>query len=65
MKAIHQAREGPPRDLVAHFQDRLEAFARLCDQHRDSVHEKPRALARAFLNDWEAIWIVLALPICR
>lgn len=30
--------------------------------HRDSAHEKPRALAREFLNDWEAIWIVVAPP---
>ena len=62
MKAIYQAREGPRRDLTAQFQDRLEGFARLCEQHRDSAHEKTRALAREFLNDWEAIWIVLAHP---
>ena len=62
MKAIYQAREGPPRDLIAQFQDRLDAFARLCEQHRDSTHEKTRALAREFLNDWEAIWIVVAHP---
>jgi hypothetical protein len=62
MKAIYQAREGPPQDLVAQFQDRLDAFARLCEQHRDSAHEKTRALAREFLNDWEAIWIVVAHP---
>lgn len=62
MKAIYQAREGPPRDLVAQFQDRLDAFARLCEQHRDSAHEKTGALAREFLNDWEAIWIVVAHP---
>ncbi len=37
MKAIYQTREGPPRDLVAQFQDRLDAFARLCEQHRDSA----------------------------
>ncbi|MFZ0257377.1 MAG: IS66 family transposase [Gammaproteobacteria bacterium] len=62
MKAIYQAREGPPQDLTAQFQDRLDAFARLCAQHRDSAHEKTRALAREFLNDWEAIWIVVAHP---
>jgi IS1 family transposase len=62
MKAIYQAREGPPRDLTAQFQHRLDAFARLCEQHRDSTHEKTRALAREFLNDWEAIWIVVAHP---
>lgn len=62
MKAIYQAREGPPRDLRAQFQDPLDAFAQLCEQHRDSAHEKTRALAREFLNDWEAIWIVVAHP---
>jgi hypothetical protein len=38
----------------------LDAFRRLCEPHRDSTHEKTRALARAFLNDWEAVWIVVA-----
>jgi hypothetical protein len=62
MAAIYQAREGPPVDLTPHFRDRLEAFRRLCEQHRDSRHEKTRALAREFLNDWEAVWIVVAHP---
>jgi len=62
MTAIYQAREGPPVDLTPRFRDRLDAFRRLCEQHRDSVHEKTRALAREFLNDWEAVWIVVAHP---
>ena len=62
MAAIYQAREGPPVDLTPHFRDRLDAFRRLCEQHRDSTHEKTRALAREFLNDWEAVWIVVAHP---
>jgi hypothetical protein len=62
MAAIYQAREGPPVDLTPHFRDRLEAFRRLCEQHRDSRHKKTRALAREFLNDWEAVWIVVAHP---
>ena len=38
----------------------------LCELYRDSPHEKTRALAREFLNDWEAIWIVLSntIPPC-
>jgi len=40
----------------------LDAFRRLCEPHRDSAHEKTRALAREFLNDWEAVWIVVAHP---
>jgi transposase len=62
MTAIYQAREGPPVDLTPRFRDRLDAFRRLCEQHRDSAHEKTRALAREFLNDWEAVWIVVAHP---
>lgn len=62
IEAIYQAREGPPQDLTPQFQDRLDAFARLCERHRDSAHKKNRALAREFLNDWEAIWIVVAHP---
>ena len=62
MAAIYQAREGPLVDLTPRFRDRLDAFRRFCEQHRDSSHEKTRALAREFLNDWEAVWIVVAHP---
>lgn len=62
MAAIYAAREGPQVDLTERYCDRLAAFRTLCDQHYDSAHEKTRALAREFLNDWEAIWIVLAHP---
>lgn len=62
MAAIYQAREGPPVDLTPRFRDRLDAFRRFCEQHRDSAHKKTRALAREFLNDWEAVWIVGAHP---
>ncbi len=33
-----------------------------CQKHQDSEHEKTRQLAREFLNDWDAIWTVLAHP---
>jgi hypothetical protein len=62
IEAIYRAREGPPVDLQPQFQSRLETFRILCEQHRDSAHEKTRALAREFLNDWDAIWIVLKYP---
>jgi hypothetical protein len=42
--------------------ERLAVFRKWCEQHRDSTHEKTRALAREFLNDWEAIGCVLAHP---
>lgn len=62
MAAVYRAREGPPVNLQEPFAERLAAFRKLCEQHRDSTHEKTRALAREFLNDWEAIWCVLAHP---
>ena len=64
MGAVHQAREGPPPvvSLAETHRVRLEAFRTLCERHWDSPHGKTRALAREFLYDWEAIWIVLAHP---
>jgi hypothetical protein len=63
MKAVYQAREGPPEvDLPTHYAQRLTEFKALCEAHRDSKHKKTRALAREFLNDWEAIWVVLKYP---
>ena len=62
MRAIYEARESPPEDLTPRFRERLEAFRRLCEQHQASAHGKTRALAREFLNDWEAFWIVLVHP---
>jgi transposase len=34
----------------------------VCLQYCEAEHEKIRALAREFLNDWEAIWTVLEHP---
>ena len=62
MEAVHAAREEPPINLSAVFRQRLATFRVLCEQHRDADHEKTRALAREFLNDWAAIWTVLAYP---
>ena len=62
MEAVYAAREGPPLDLSVPFPQRLETFRLRCEQHRDASHEKTRALAREFLNDWAAIWAVLAHP---
>ena len=62
MAAVYQAREGPPTSLADRYRARLEDFRNLCEQHRHSRHEKTRALACEFLNDWEAVWIVLAHP---
>jgi hypothetical protein len=61
-QAVYRAREGPPLNLKAKYEHRLEAFRLLGEQHRDSLPEKARELAREFLNDWEAMWRVLEQP---
>ena len=62
MHAVHQARAGPGADLASTYAARLAAFKTLCEQYRESPHEKTRALARECLNDWEAMWVVLQYP---
>ncbi|MCP4377556.1 MAG: transposase, partial [bacterium] len=62
MKAVYQAREGPPVNLYPQYAERLAQFKALCEQYRDCSHEKTRALAREFLYDWDPIWIVLQYP---
>jgi transposase len=62
MEAIYQAREGSGIDLVEKYDKLLKDFGFLCEQYQDAVHEKTRALAREFLNDWEAIFRVLKYP---
>ncbi len=59
---VYQAREGPPQDLrkiLAHDLRRLKA---LCEKMANSPIEKAAQLGREFLNDWEAIFQVLAHP---
>ena len=65
MAAVYQAREGPPTSLADRYRDRLEEFRLLCEQHRDSPHEKTRALAREFLNDWRRSGSSCRIRICR
>lgn len=61
MAAIYQAREGPPgMDLAKEHSALLEAFKRECVRMSTSSHDKARALAVEFFNDWEAI-LVLSL----
>lgn len=62
MAAVYQAREGPGEDLVTQYEPRLGERRTVCEQHRHAQHEKTQALAREFLNDWEAIFQVLAHP---
>lgn len=61
-QAIYETREGAFADLSLSYAARLAEFKMLCEQSRDSPHKKTRELAREFLNDWEAIWVVLKYP---
>jgi transposase len=56
---INQVRDGP-NPVV--YRAILEDFRRFCESHKDFSHKKTRALAREFLNDWDAIWAVLENP---
>ncbi len=71
MEAVYQARESasPGEDLEAKHADLLEKLRLACEQHKDfafrkdgKIYEKTQALAREFLNDWEAIFRVLKYP---
>lgn len=62
IKGIYAARGDPTIDLVEKFSEELAQLKKLCEQHRDHQHDKTRKLAREFLNDWDAIWNVLAYP---
>ena len=62
IKGIYRAREGPGVDLKEEFATQLAELKAWCEKHRDSEHEKTRQLARELLNDWDAIWTVLAHP---
>ena len=63
--SIYQAREHTQSDeldlVTLHF-SRLGEFWYFCEKHWDAEHEKTRALAREFCNDWGAIWRVLEDP---
>jgi len=62
MDAIYRARERPLRPGKIYDPQQLDAFYALCQRYRDCRHEKTRELAREFLNDWEAIFVVLDYP---
>lgn len=58
--AVYVAREGPNTDISQEFADLLAQFKALCSEHQQCRHEKTQAVAREFLNDWQAIWCVLS-----
>jgi transposase len=63
MAAVYAAREGPPSvDLPAQHAPLLAALRAACERRQGSAHPKTHALAVELLNDWEAIFQVLAHP---
>jgi len=61
--AVYAAREGPSWESAAEqHENLLREFQTLCNQYREVDHEKTRALAREFLNDWDTFWLVLKYP---
>jgi transposase len=64
MDAVYTAREGPPGtvDLVAVHADSLVVLRGACQRMSNSQHKKARELAGEFLNDWDAIFMVLIHP---
>ncbi len=64
MEAIYAAREGPPEDLTLRYAEKVETLRKHCEHCREkSTHEKTRALAVELLNDWDAIFQVLRMPL--
>jgi hypothetical protein len=64
MGSVYAAREHPPdrTDLVAEHAGTLAELEAACERMLESRHEKTSALAYEFLNDWDAIFKVLAYP---
>lgn len=61
--AVRKAREGPPGvSLRSEWEHRLQVFRARCEVMQGYGHDKTRALAIEFLNDWEAIFRILENP---
>lgn len=63
--AIKSARDGPEIDISKQYSDLLSQFNVVCTEYALCSHSKTSALAKEFLNDWDAIWRILsniALP---
>lgn len=61
--AVRKAREGPPGvSLRSEWEQRLQVFRARCEVMQGYGHDKTRALAIEFLNDWEAIFRILENP---
>jgi len=60
---IYQAREnGITTSILKDFEQEVAHIRELCELYKDSPHDKAKALAREFLNDWDAIFRILEYP---
>jgi transposase len=55
--------DDPPTLPVLIHARQVEELQALCEKYRDAKHEALRAIAREFLNDWQAIMRVLSDPL--
>jgi hypothetical protein len=62
MEAVYRVREGPKEDLVEKYHKIIEELRCLCEDNRNNNHKKTSDLAKEFLNDWDAIFLVLSHP---
>ncbi len=63
IKAIKEARESPPVIILSLvYQQKLKEYKQLCEEMRQSEHEKTQALAVEMLNDWDVIFVILKHP---
>jgi len=60
---IYQARENDvTTSILENYEQELAHIKELCELYKDSPHDKAKALAREFLNDWDAIFRILEYP---
>ncbi len=63
IKAVYAARAIPPdQPLTLMFQQALADYRGSCELMSAATHKKTRELAREMLNDWDAIFQILAFP---
>lgn len=55
--------DDPPEPPVVTHAQQVSQLKELCEKHRDAEHKALRAIAREFLNDWQAIMHVLTDPL--
>jgi transposase len=57
---VYDARKHKNKNLLEKHRVFLRKFKEECEKHTNCIHDKASALAREFLNDWDAIFHVLS-----